>query len=260
MRRHDLTTKHIPIADLLFDTDTQIREKTKVTVVRAYKQAMREYAPDGDVVVGFPPIKVAETQAKGARKVYTIIDGWHRATAAYHLGKRLIEAELVQVNSREDLLWQASQANLLHGEKLTVKEKRGAFRNYLKALQHRQPGPKGGRANGKIKSARQMALDLGGIDHKTILRWLKADAPRTYAQLMKSRGEEDDMGFVDDASDYQWDPDAHHRQEVIALLQQAKNSARMVIGQPALSAIANELSSLQREISRRLPKESTTDF
>ncbi len=244
--------KHIRVEDILFDADTQIREKTKTDLVRRYRQAMAEYDPGGQVVVGFPAIEVAEVQAKGAKKVYTIIDGWHRATAALELGKELIEAKIITVSGTEELLWLASRANLLHGEKLSQKEKRTAFRNYLKAKQHRHPGPRGGRANGKIKSAREMAVDLGGIAHKTVLKWLRADAPMTYQQLQRERTE-DFAETPDDTFDGPYNPDARHRDAAIAYLQEVALRARAVKGRDDLQAILSELSGVEKEILKRLP-------
>ncbi|MER9311058.1 hypothetical protein NKI51_17320 [Mesorhizobium australicum] len=242
----------------MFDVDTQIREKTKPDLVRRYRQAMAEYDPSGQTVVGFPAIEVAEAQAKGAKKVYTIIDGWHRATAALELGKELIEAKVVTVTGTEELLWLASRANLLHGEKLSPKEKRMAFRNYLKAKQHRHPGPRGGRANGKIKSAREMAIDLGGIAHKTVLKWPKADAPMTYQQLQRERTE-DFADASDDTFDGPYNPDARHRDAAIGYLQEAALRARAVKGRDDLQAILTELNGVEKEILKRLPV-SADDF
>jgi hypothetical protein len=253
-----METKHIRVDDIMFDADTQIRERTKPFVVRAYRQAMAEY-DQGPVVKGFPPIQVAEAQAKGAKKVYTLIDGWHRATAAMELGKEMIEAEIVHVQGREEILWLASQANLLHGEKLSRPEKRAAFRNYLKAMQHRHPGPRGGRANGKIKSAREMSVDLGGIDHKTILKWLMADAPMTYKQLMRGRDEtledepRDDFGGP-------YDPDAGHRDAANAFLYEAALRVRAIKGKDALEEVMEKLRSVEKEIVKRLPQVQADDF
>ncbi len=247
-----MNTKHIRIADIMFDVDTQIREKTKPDLVRRYRQAMAEYDPNGKTVVGFQAIQVAEAQAKGAKKVYTIIDGWHRATAALELGKELIEAEIVAVTGREEILWLASRANLLHGEKLSPKEKRMAFRNYLKAKQHRHPGPRGGRANGKIKSAREMAIDLGGIAHKTVLKWLKADAPMTYQQLQRERTEEFPEPH-EDTFDGPYNRDAGHRDAAIGHLQEVALRVRVIRGRDELEAILTELSAVEREIVKRLP-------
>ncbi|MBZ9806952.1 hypothetical protein [Mesorhizobium sp. ESP-6-2] len=247
-----MNTKHIRVEDIMFDVNTQIREKTKPDLVRRYRQAMAEYDPSGNTVVGFKAIQVAEAQAKGAKKVYTIIDGWHRATAALELGKELIEAEIITVSGTEELLWLASRANLLHGEKLSNKEKRMAFRNYLKAKQHRHPGPRGGRANGKIKSAREMAIDLGGIAHKTVLKWLKADAPMTYQQLQRERTEEF-AEAPDEPFDGPYNPDARHRDAAIGLLQEAALRARAVKGRDDLQAILTELNEFEKEITKRLP-------
>ena len=76
-----------------------------------------------------------------------MVDGWHRVTAARAIGKTLIEAYQVYMEkpgSLDEMRWLAVKENLTPGLKLTNKEKLGALQHYIRALQHRHPGPRGG--------------------------------------------------------------------------------------------------------------------
>ncbi|KAJ0345569.1 hypothetical protein COL154_013945 [Colletotrichum chrysophilum] len=184
------TVRAIPLVDIETDEATQIRAKTYPETVREYRAAMLAYdaADASELVLGFPPIKVHERKGKpGTRPVFIVVDGWHRVTAARAAGKRFVEAEQVYMETPGDLdemRWLATKANLTPGLKLTNAEKREALRHYLKAHQHRHPGPGGGRTKGDFKTLREIGRDLAGMHHETDRRYLARHAPRTLAAIL----------------------------------------------------------------------------
>lgn len=182
----------VPLVDIQMDEATQIRAKTYPETVKEYRAAMLAYDPTGGslVVLGFPPIKVHQRKfAAGVAPVYIVVDGWHRVTAARAIGKTFIEAEQVHMEkpgSLDEMCWLAVKANLTPGLRLTNAEKLAALQHYLKALQHRHPGPRGGRANGPFKTLREIGRDLGGMHHETVRRYLAKHAPNTLTAILEA--------------------------------------------------------------------------
>ncbi|MHA6684669.1 hypothetical protein [Mesorhizobium sp. A556] len=110
-------------------------------------------------------------------------------TAARSLGKTFIEAEQVFMEKPGDvdeMCWLALKANLTPGLRLTNAEKAASLRHYVKALQHRHPGPRGGRANGPFKTLREIGRDLGGMHHETVSRHLAKHAPNTLRAILEA--------------------------------------------------------------------------
>lgn len=181
----------IPLVDIQMDETTQIRARTYPETVKEYRAAMIAYDPtDGPVVRGFPPIKVHKQKGSaGIAAVYIVVDGWHRVTAARSLGKTFIEAEQVfmeKPGNVDEMCWLALRANLTPGLRLTNAEKAASLRHYVKALQHRHRGPRGGRANGPFKTLREIGRDLGGMHHETVSRHLAKYAPNTLKAILEA--------------------------------------------------------------------------
>lgn len=166
--REAAVTRSLSITEIVIDDALQVRAKIDGGTVNRYADAMR-------VGVVFPPIKVV--RINGA---YVLIDGWHRIAAATSAGHTVIEAEAVPVEDFETAGWLAAAANLSHGLPLKRAERRKVFRAYVSARQYRK-----GRTGNRIKSAREISAELGGlVVHRTVLDWMKQDAPRVY-ELMR---------------------------------------------------------------------------
>ncbi|WP_337996262.1 ParB N-terminal domain-containing protein [Oleispirillum naphthae] len=116
-----------------------------------------------------PPIKVALVNG-----VPMVVDGWHRVRALKQLGWKVVSA-LVTVSTAEEAQFAAALANTQHGLPLKPREHKKAQRTalalYLRMKRHLP-------AKGKVKPFRDIGLELGGIDHTTIRRWIMVDHPR----------------------------------------------------------------------------------
>lgn len=164
-----IETREISLNDLVLDPETQIRTRTQPKVVKRYGDAMRA----GSL---FPAITVAPIVDGDKVRAFTLIDGWHRTTAARDIGRSKILADVVDAQPNE-FLWLASQGNMNHGLQLTRADKRAVFRAYVKAKQHRNK-------QGRVKAAREISRDLqGSPSDKTISEWMRQDFPAVYREM-----------------------------------------------------------------------------
>lgn len=172
----------IRLDSLLMLPGNQIRTATCQKTAKQYADLMM----GGDQ---FPPIRVATTDGSSGDKGYTLIDGWHRVTAAQRNGSRTIRAIVVK-GSPEEIPWLAAEANRRHGLPLSRADKRNVFRAYVKAKRHRK-----GRGKA-LKSAREMAKDLNGIVSRHQLpKWMQSDFPAIYAAMNCDDGDIAEMGL-----------------------------------------------------------------
>jgi hypothetical protein len=149
----------VPVADLLMWKEHQCRGETHFNTMARYASAMQAGAV-------FPPILVATI--KGAPYV---VDGWHRTKACIRAGIPTISAIVRKATAKEALVM-AALANQDHGLPLKPKERRVAFRRFIK-----------GQGNvdlktGALMSYRQIAAALGNSTrHTTISNWVALDFP-----------------------------------------------------------------------------------
>ncbi len=144
----------------------QVRAKTDPGTVKRYAQAMR-------VGAEFPPVEAVELDG-----VLVLVDGFHRIAAMESIGLTEVSANITPVASLEEARWLAARANLLHGLPLKAGERRGVFRAYMHARQHRRGGQKGA-----LKSYREIAGDIGGASYNTVRNWMLADFPRVFRAM-----------------------------------------------------------------------------
>lgn len=118
--------------------------------------------------------KVAPIRVALVDGVPLVTDGWHRLEALKQLGWKVVSALVTEATAEEAQL-DAALANTQHGLPLKPKEHKKAQRTalalYLRMKRHLT-------AKGKVKSFRDIGLELGGIDHTTIRRWIINDHPR----------------------------------------------------------------------------------
>lgn len=235
---------------LLMLANNQIRTKTDLKTARRY----------ADLMLGgekFKPIKVTPTDETDVTKGYTLVDGWHRVTAAQLNGYRTIEAEVVAAASHE-IPWLAVEANRRHGLPLRREDKRNAFRAYVRAKRHRT-----GRGNA-VKSASEMAKDLNGIVSRHQLpKWMFTDFPAIYA-AMKGNGLEQDEG--DQGGLKLRDMDAAYAKEAIASLDTFMASMRAMNDTRVARQVLTKAAALVIEVSeavtgsRKWPEVAVEDF
>lgn len=108
------------MSSIRLDGDTQVRKAFNTAVIDQYMRDMN----DGKV---FPEIVVYE-DSDGAR---WLADGWHRLAAAQRLRRKEIMAEVRQ-GTRRDALLHAVEANLKHGLRMTLADRRHAAIMLLK--------------------------------------------------------------------------------------------------------------------------------
>lgn len=167
-------TISVSFAALMLDPDMQIRRTG--TDPRTVKRYGREMAAGAE----FPPPVVVPVDPQDATRGYILIDGWHRVEAMQSRGRKEATVKvLANETDRRRWKWLAATANLRHGRPLSRSDCRECFRAYVRAGEARESGRRG-----YVKSARQMARELGGIvSHPTLLKWMRADFPRTYARM-----------------------------------------------------------------------------
>ena len=159
------TTVTVRIADLLRDSSLQVRRKLNEGAIHQYASAYRQE-------VTLPPIKVAVVNG-----VEMVVDGWHRLAALESIGRKDVEAEVMENITMEDARWMAAQANLTHGVPLKPKELRNVFKVYVTAKKYLDE-------KGRLKSYRQIAQELGGkVDHCTVRNWMKTDFRRLFDMM-----------------------------------------------------------------------------
>jgi hypothetical protein len=164
----------VSFAALVLDLDLQIRRTgTDPTTVKRYATAMA-------AGVEFPPPVVVPIDPQDTTRGYILIDGWHRVEAMQSNGRKEATVKvLANETDRRRWKWLATTANLRHGRALSRGDRRECFRAYVRAGEARDGGRRGA-----VKSARQMTRELGGnVSHPTLLKWMKADFPKTYARM-----------------------------------------------------------------------------
>ncbi|MCF6192415.1 MAG: ParB/RepB/Spo0J family partition protein, partial [Candidatus Hydrothermae bacterium] len=105
----------IPLESITWDQGIYPREETHPDVVARYAEALEAGAQ-------FPPILVAALPDGH----YLILDGNHRLQAHRRVGRRVIEARVVDVDpeDRLELVVLAAKANMVHGLPLSQEERR----------------------------------------------------------------------------------------------------------------------------------------
>ena len=106
--------EQVPIAKLVTDAGTQIRQELNDATISEYAEALEEGAR-------FPPVVIF--RAKGAD---LLADGFHRIQAYRRAGRSEIEADVYQ-GGRDEALWFALGANRAHGQRLSGGDKRRAI-------------------------------------------------------------------------------------------------------------------------------------
>ncbi len=162
----------VAIRDILKDDRFQVRKGLDLSHVSWLAEA---YKADEDI----PPITIARVGG-----VLKLIGGWHRVEALGRIGRQQAMAEIHDTDEVGALAL-ASQENMKHGLKLKSGELRNLFRLYIKGKRHRG-------SNGKLKSSREIAKELGGHrTHGCILGWMKKDFPsvaRLYGKADEFKG------------------------------------------------------------------------
>ena len=171
-------TDMIKIADIAVRDDWQVRAKLDPTAVGRYKNI---YKNGGTM----PPIRVALVAG-----TLRLVDGWHRLEALRLLGHDETLADIVGM-TLSDARWAAASANLAHGLPLKPKEVRNVFNAYITSRQHYK-------ANGRIKSYRDIEADLNGVvSYRTLNRWMEKDHPKIAKEMARQHGGEDKRHYHD---------------------------------------------------------------
>ncbi|WP_019199329.1 ParB/RepB/Spo0J family partition protein [Afipia birgiae] len=171
-------TDIIKIADIAVRDDWQVRNKIDPTTVSNYKNIFKNGG-------SLPPIQVALVD--GALR---LVDGWHRLAALALLGRDTVEATIF-VATMSEARWAAANANLAHGLPLKPKEVRNVFNAYITSRRHYK-------ANGRIKSYREMAEDINGVvSYRTLNRWMEKDHPKIAKEMAAQHGGEDKALYHD---------------------------------------------------------------
>ncbi len=135
-------------------------------IVRDYRYQVREKL-DPHTVTKYIGIYAKGNEMDAARIVkagtkLTLVDGWHRVAAQERIGRKKVKARVIEGTEKE-ARWMAAAANLHHGLPLKRAEMRNVFRAYVEAGQYKE-------ANGKLKSYRQIATEIGGvISHTSVM-------------------------------------------------------------------------------------------
>lgn len=158
------SSEAIQLARITRDSALQVRSKVDEATVKRYATAM-------EVGIEFPPIKLARVN-----DVLYLVDGWHRVSAAYEIGRSNIEAEIYDMTMKHAAWW-AAEANLKHGLPLKASERRNVFRAYVKAGRHRK-------SPHRYKSYREISEELHGIGgHTTVRSWMKKFYPKIFKEM-----------------------------------------------------------------------------
>ena len=156
-------SKQLYLDDLIIDaSQCQIRDKTTDTTVRNYATAMQNGAE-------FPPVLVANLNG-----VYHLVDGFHRIEAIKYLGIPFCQARIIEVESIEEMRYEAVKANLTNGRQLTQKEKAKALDYYIQAGKHLTglslAFARLSVSEGQYKSFSEIAKDLGCMSRQTVTK------------------------------------------------------------------------------------------
>lgn len=155
------------LRDIIRDAGYQIRTHTDRDTVKRYARLYNEG-------VKFPPVEIA--RVSGA---LVLVDGWHRVEAQELNHKDRVEATIVDVTEQE-ARWKAAEANLKHGRPLKPRDFRRVFRAYMHAERWRK---RLGATYARGKSYREIATEIGGVEHTTIRNWMRADFPSIARKL-----------------------------------------------------------------------------
>lgn len=225
----DLPTGTIPLDRLVLDENTQVRAETDPGTVKEYYQHMK-------VGAVFPPILVARVDAQDENKGFILIDGWHRVRATQRLGQGYIAATISDETDPRKFAWIAAARNMIHGLRLTRDDKRKVFKSYVKAGEHRK-----GR---RLKSAREMSRDLGGIvSDRRIPEWMRQDFPSVFREMtgIEVQNPDADFGRVQ--------PDERHGELASSALRDFK-AAFLAIGSATIRAdLLAEAQKMLHEVS-----------
>lgn len=154
-------TEVITLGEVIVLDDLQVRHRLDPVKVRAYATAMK----NGSV---FPPLLFARLNGR-----LHLVDGFHRYAALNANGTDWCNGIVREVRSLEEARWLGAHANLRHGKQLNKREVREAFQAYIRAGQHRE-----GQRKGQSKSYREIAEEMAGVSHVTIINWMRKDFPR----------------------------------------------------------------------------------
>lgn len=161
----------LALSGIVIEPAVQVRVATRWATVREYQEAMKAGAV-------FQAVTVTPIDDADLSKGFVLLDGHHRFHATAALGLTSINAEVVYGLAREGWRWAGVQRNRTHGLRYTMAERREQFRAYIEAGNHRI-GKRG------IKSARQMANELGGIvSDRRLPEWMKQDFPSIYRMMI----------------------------------------------------------------------------
>ena len=158
------TVEEVSLKAIIRSEEYQARSHMIPGLVRQYAKAMENGSP-------FPAIQLADING-----ALFLVDGWHRHAAATSLNLGAIDAVITPM-TRSEALRAAALANNTHGAPLKPKERREAFRLFVKGKGHKNP-------DGSLMSYRDIATALGGhVGHTTIYGWMEKDFPKV-AQAM----------------------------------------------------------------------------
>lgn len=180
----------IEISALVREDKYQIRDRLDHLAVGRYFNSYRNG-------VQLPPVQVAQV----GNRALILVDGYHRVLALEQLGRFTVEAVIIPTEERK-ARWLAAQANLTHGVPLKNKERRAAFRAYIRAGEHKD-------GKGGYKSYRTIAGELGFLSLGGVYKRMGKDFP-SVARKMKGEVPLKGKG----------DPDRHHidpQQELAAI-------------------------------------------
>lgn len=161
--------ERVAINSILFDEQLQVRTMLDLKLVRSYSGMMKNGAR-------FPTAKLARIDTHGR---LVVIDGWHRLKAAINLDVVTVPAIVTTMTLREAMRL-AAVANLGHAKALSGKEKREAFKMFIRGGGHLK-------GKGRYLSYRELAEKLGGIaGHTSIRNWMWHD----FRRIAKAMGGE----------------------------------------------------------------------
>lgn len=152
----------VELADIALDKATQMRANINRNAVLDYAE-MEEQGSEPPPVVLFGRF--------GSPK-YHVGDGWHRILAKRKLGKKAIQAE-VRDGSRRDAVLYAVGANLKHGVRPTLDDRRKACITLLKDSEWK-------------KWTDTTIARHCGLNSQTVAKyreWLKPDKPATKEEV-----------------------------------------------------------------------------
>ena len=197
----------VALADIVQEPLWQVRERINVSRVKEYRTAYRAGAT-------LPPIELADINGG-----LFLVDGAHRLAALREAGYTEAEAVISKM-TRTEAECRAAMANLFHGEALSKKERRTAFRKFIATKHHRKHG-------GKIMSYREMSAAFGGtVSHVTIRNWIEQDYPAIYTALSNGHSGTWEPPAADEQDSTAEDEKAF--QKVQEALQQAAAHARTI--------------------------------